>query len=199
MSTLRLLCLVAIVLSISACSVLNPPSEPNTYVLDARVDAPPNIRRSQQVLLVALPRAEPGFDSLRIAYTRTPLALNYYSKSQWADTPARMLTPLLVRALEQSGRFRAVITQPTPALADLHLETQLIRLQQEFLQQPSQVRLTLRAQLLDNDQRRVIASQLFEAVAPAPSEDAYGGVQAANQAVAELLKQILAFVLKVRA
>lgn len=78
---------------------------------------------------------------------------------------------------------------------DLRLDINLIRLQQEFFQQPSQVRVTLRAKLIDVASSHILSTQLFEAVEPAPSEDAAGGVQAANLAVARLLREVTEFVL----
>jgi len=39
----------------------------------------------------------------------------------------------------------------------------------------------------------VLASREFEAVAAAPSEDAYGGVMAANEAVRSVLESLAAF------
>ena len=168
-------------------------SAPMTYVFDATPDLPISKAAGEKTLLVTSPRTESGFDTTRIAYTRSPLTLEYYSKSQWADTPARMLTPLLVRALESTGMFRAVLTPPIAANADLQLDITLIRLQQEFLQRPSRVRLTLRVCLIDISANRVLASRLFEIHEPAPSEDAYGGVQAANAAVTGTLREIAEF------
>jgi cholesterol transport system auxiliary component len=55
------------------------------------------------------------------------------------------------------------------------------------------MQVTLRAQLVDLDTQRVLGSQLFEISEAAPSEDAYGGVQAANRAVARLLEELVAF------
>jgi cholesterol transport system auxiliary component len=151
--------------------------------------------RSDRVLLIALPQVQPGFDTQRIAYTKVPLSLDYYTKSEWADTPARMLTPLIVHTLESTGGFRAVVAAPTPVPADLRLDIDIIRFQQEFLEQPSRLRITLRAQLIDVTSLRVLSTQLFEAVEIAPSENAYGGVQAANIALGRLLGELADFVL----
>ena len=79
------------------------------------------------------------------------------------------------------------------AAGDLRLDTEIIRLQHEFLTRPSQVRFTLRAHLVDNRTRRVLASREFEAVAPAASENPYGGVVAANRAVQTVLEDLAAF------
>lgn len=171
------------------------PGPSNIYVLNATIESHRQVRSTDKVLVVDSAQAQPGFDTRRIAYTQTPLALDYYTKSVWADTPARMLDSLIVRALEKSGAFRAVVTAPTSAAADLRLDSTLIRLQHEFLQQPSQVRLAVRAKLLDVSTRQVLATRLFEIVEPAPSEDAYGGVQAANAAVKRFLEELTDFVI----
>ena len=56
-------------------------------------------RMDGPVLLVSPPQAEPGFETQRMAYVRRPYQLEYYAVNQWADTPARMLAPLMVHAL----------------------------------------------------------------------------------------------------
>ncbi|NJN45587.1 MAG: hypothetical protein HC808_02830 [Candidatus Competibacteraceae bacterium] len=131
-----------------------------------------------------------------MAYSQAPAALSYYTQSSWVDTPARMLLPLIVQALENSQAFKAVLTPPASVPVDLRLDINLIRLQQEFLLKPSRVRITLRAKLIDMATSHILATQLFEAIELAPSEDADGGVQAATRATERLLREIRAFVLK---
>jgi cholesterol transport system auxiliary component len=109
------------------------------------------------------------------------------------DTPAQMLAPLIVSALDRSGAFRAVLLAPTTATGELRLDTELIRLQHEFGASPSQVRLTLRAVVIETSARRVLAWREFDAVVPAGSDDPYGGVVAANRAVATVLADLAAF------
>ena len=50
-----------------------------------------------------------------------------------------------------------------------------------------------RSQLVDLKESRVVSTRLFEAEEPAPSEDAYGGVLAANAAMARMLSQVAAW------
>lgn len=189
---------LGLMVGLAGCTpeILQPePGPSNIYVLDATIEPRPQVKPVDKVLLVNTPEAQPGFDTRRIAYTRTPLSLDYYTKSVWADTPARMLGPLVVRALEKSGAFRAVVAAPTSAAADVRLDTTIVRLQHAFYQQPSQVQLTVRAKLLDVGTREVLATWLFEIVEPAPSEDAYGGVQAANRAMGRMLEELTDFVI----
>ena len=150
-------------------------------------------------ILVAPPRAAAGFDTRGIVYLRQPHAVEVYAYSQWVDTPAQMLAPLIAHALERTGAFAVVLRAPTAANADLRLDTELLRLQHDFGASPSRVRLTLRAVLVEQASRRALAWREFDASVAAPTEDAYGGVRAANQAVAALLAEMAAFVVQAAA
>jgi cholesterol transport system auxiliary component len=143
----------------------------------------------EQVLLVNLPQAESGFDTPKIAYLKRPLEVSYYTANQWADQPPRMLLPLLVRMLEKTGRWRAVIPMPTPARGDYRLDSTGFVLQQEFIEQPSRMRVSLRVQLVDLRDYRAVGTRQFEATEPSQSEDAYGGVLAANRALTKVLHE----------
>ena len=189
----RVLAPLATVALLSACAALPPPEAMSTYVLDARLS--PAIRKAggNAVIAVGIPRARPGFDTALMAYVRRPHELEYFTKNRWADTPARMLAPLLVQALDQFGGFRAVVHAPGTISADLRIEVEIVQLLQDFETRPSRIRFTLRAQLIEVGSRRVLATQEFDEVESAPSDDAYGGVIAANRALERLLGQLADF------
>ncbi len=142
------------------------------------------------VVQLSPPQAEPGFETPRMVYLKRPYELEYFAANQWADTPANMVTPLLAQSLSQSGIWRDVVLLPSLVPGDYRLDVYGFALQQEFVQQPSRVRVTARAQLVDLKLSMIVGVQRFEAIEPAPSENAYGGVVAANRAVAALLDQI---------
>jgi cholesterol transport system auxiliary component len=173
-----------------------PPQAPAQFALD---DATPAATpatapaATAPTLLVAAPRAAAGFETRNIVYVRQAHAIEAFAYSQWVDTPAQMLAPLIVNALERTGAFRAVLRAPTAASAELRLDTELIRLQHEFTEPPSRVRLTLRAVLVDTAARRVVAWREFDASVVSASEDPYGGVLAANEAVKQVLTELAAF------
>jgi cholesterol transport system auxiliary component len=148
---------------------------------------------AQRVLLVDVPHAAPGYDSTRMVYVRQPLTQEAFAHSVWADTPARMLAPLLVDQLQQSGLFRAVLLAPSAAKAGLRLDSTIQRLQQDFQQAPSAVRFSLRVTLIDNTTREVLAARTLEVLQGADSEDAAGGALAAQKAVQQGLQQLEAF------
>ena len=199
----RCIAAVAALALLSACNTLKPlvaPGEhPKFYSLSDSADAAtavaaaPRAPATGLTLIVATPHAAAGFDSRRMMYLRRGDELEYFAHNEWIDTPARMLAPLIVAAVEARGIYRAVVLTPSPATGQVRLETEILRLQQEFLAAPSRVRFTLRAQLVESATRRVVASREFEAVAAAPSENPRGGVTAAHEAVRKVLGELADF------
>ena len=186
---------------LSACSGLrSPPAQAaHLYTLDARASVPSRPVASDVVLAISMPRANPGFDTSQIAYQRQLHQIEYFALNRWLDTPAHMLEPLLFQSLEQSGGFSAVVRTPGSVTAKIRLDTELIRLAQDFTSKPSRVQFTLRAQLVDISAKRVLAVKLFDVVENSTSDDAQGGVAAANLALKATLDQVLDFCLKVSA
>ncbi len=152
--------------------------------------APAPLATNAPTLVVSPTRAAAGFDSNRIIYTRDAHRIEYFAHSEWIDTPARMLAPLIITAVESSGAFRAVVPTPSAASADIKLDTEILRLQQEFSTQPSRVRFTLRAYLVDSQTRRVLAWREFDESVVAAGDDPVNGVAAANRAVLNVMSAL---------
>jgi cholesterol transport system auxiliary component len=187
-------------ISVGACSALSPTSTPAPALYSLNDNSATNpipinttASSTKRTLLVSPPHAASGFDSQRIVYVRTAHQLEYFSNSEWIDPPARMLGPLLVAAIEKTAAFRAVVMTPGAANGQLRLDTEIVRLQHEFQKRPSRVRFTLRATLVDEKTRTVIALKEFDMTADSTREDAYGGVVAANQAVQSALVNLSQF------
>ncbi len=192
---------VLYMLALGACSVLQPSAtEPpafyslNTASNTARLRAPDSATRTLPTLIITPPHAASGFDSQRIIYVRNAHQLEYFAHSEWVDTPARMLGPLLASAMEGTGVFGAVVVTPAGAAGDLRLETEIVRLQHSFQGSPSRVQFTLRAFLLDDKTRRVLAWREFRGEAASASDAPQGGVDAANTVVQTVLNELAQFV-----
>ncbi len=162
-------------------------------VIGGVAGAPAATAASAPDLVVVVPRAAAGYDSTRMVYLQRPQELQAFAFNEWADTPAQMLAPMLVRALQDSGAFRAVLLAPSAATGRWRLETHLLRLQQDFTTRPSQVRLTLRAVLLDSSTRQVIATREFDASVPTQADNPVAGAAAAQQAAQRVLADVAAF------
>lgn len=192
----KYLTVLACLVSLWGCSLL-PRAEPealDTYVLEYNTVQSPAAGPDQEapVMLISRPRAHAGYDTPRMAYLNQPHGLRYFTRSRWADTPVNMLAPLLADALTGSG-CRVLYAAPGSIAASLRLDTELLRFHQDFTRQPSVMQLSLRATLVDLRDNRVLASRRYDITEPATSEDAYGGVQAANRAVSSLIAQLASF------
>ena len=172
----KLLHIIMITWLLTACSVLPEPKPVllDKYLLQYTPAMVQETRAGAPVLVVATPQANGAYNTTRIAYMQQQYGLRYYTRSSWADTPARMLAPLMAEALNASGQFQALYASPGRV-------------------SPSEIHVTLRAQLINLDTQRIAATQLFDVREAATSEDTYGGVLAANRAVARLLEELAAF------
>ena len=181
---------VLLSLTVTGCLPSRPESPPiHIYrlSLDRERGEASSSNSQEAVLLVSVPLAEPGYETTGMVYLKRPYELEQYAVNQWADQPARMFASLLVQAMSRAGSWRAVVPLPASVRGDFRLDSYGFALQQEFTQTPSLVRAMVRVQLLNLKESSVVGTRSFEAVESAPSEDAYGGVVAANRAIARLL------------
>ena len=164
-----------------------------TYMFSPREFAQVGQIDSDLILLVS-PVQSVGHDSQHMSYTMRPYERTYYAFARWADTPPRMIEPLVVQAMEASGLFGAVIDTSSSVIADVRLDLDLLVAQHEFHTARSQGRMVIRAQLNDLGTNAILATRVFEEVSPAPAENAYGGVLALNLALENILEDLASWV-----
>ena len=154
------------------------------------LDAPAGKHYASQLpltLAVAEPAAQPGYDTSAMVYVTRPHQVEYFSKNQWIAPPGKMLLPILVETLSQ--RFKTVVN--APAAGDFRLDSEIVMLRQEFSGNSSRIHLAVSAQI--TGEHGVVATREFEILEDCPENDPYGGVLAANRAVARLAQEITDF------
>ncbi len=169
-----------------------------TFTLEPSLEAIPQAagRYSCLTVIVPPPRSAPGYATARMAYVQNPPRLDYFAEHQWADTPSRMLLDSIVGALLRSRAFGAVLIAPSPAEADLRLDTRVVQLRQLFDNgAASNVELVLEANLVNVDSGALLGQRLLRATVPA-APDPRGGAVAANRAAGEVLDDLTRFVLQ---
>lgn len=184
-------------LNITACSLFSPikTGPTNSYLLNS---VPRVLRPSiKSVTLLVMPTESTHlYNTNQMAYSAHPYEVAFFSKNQWAETPAKMLNPLIIQTLHRTQHFHAIVSYPTAAQADYQLNTQLIELIQDFSQNPSQEHLILRINLVNTLNGKVVASKQLTATVNAHEDSPYGGVVAANQATAIVLRELAIFCVK---
>jgi len=154
-------------------------------------DAPrSNPARLEADLIIPRLTVQPGYGTSAMAYRKSNFELRYYTRSRWSEPPLRMLQPALITGLGAQGPFRFVITGQSSLPAEYRLNVDLIRLEQDFRTSPSQLVLEVKIELVDEADRRLKLSDTIRIRRTAPSEDAEGGVIAANAALEDLITEI---------
>jgi cholesterol transport system auxiliary component len=186
------------VIALAGCAALprGPETAAHTFLLEAEIPAVQG-DDPERTLLVAPVSARPGYDTAAMAYVARAYEIQYFAHNRWVDEPARMIGPLVVKALESTGGFVMVQSAPSTVPADLRLDVEVVRLYQDFTRTPSAVHVELRAELIDLKSRRSLGVRNIEALETATSENPYGGVVAANRALGRLLREIATFCVRV--
>jgi cholesterol transport system auxiliary component len=193
----RTLTIVLFSMALSHCG-LSPVPMPQmvTYTLKpvaARVNTSQHTSRS---LLIATPDSEPGYDSSRIAYRKQENQIEYYAKHQWLASPARMLSPLIVQAIENTGYYRSVVGAPFSGITTRRLNTRVLYWVQDMEGSRNQLYLAVRVSLIDVASGKLISAKTIAIEEPVLALNPDALAHAANRGSTKLLNQIAAFCLQ---
>lgn len=185
-------------LGVAGCALLSPPSKVvvEKAVLNEVPQDPPQRASLGDTILVFPPKATPLYDTTQIAYSTRAHQVAYFSEREWGETPSQMLYPLVVKTLENTQAFRAVLTEPFAARYSYGLRTEVLELLQDFSSDSAILVLSLRFQLTDYGAKTVIATKDISVREPMAERNSYAGVIAANDATAKALQQMAQYVLQ---
>lgn len=191
--------ILALVFSVAmaGCSILGGKGDPPTiYAPDPRVVTDPSLPSVQWQLSMSPVSASSMIDSARIAVRPTPGELQVYKDARWASPPPVMLEDALLRALEDSGRIPAVARQGTGVAADYKLVMDLRRFEADYTGNavPSAT-IEVNAKLLHSSDQDIVGSRTFLHAVPATGTDPARVADAFSQALAEMTKELAAWVL----
>ncbi|HZH44637.1 MAG TPA: ABC-type transport auxiliary lipoprotein family protein [Lysobacter sp.] len=162
---------LALAALLSACSILG--SEKTTFTVYApnpRVAADPTWPVVRSQLAITTPDTAREADGLRIVVRPTPLEWQVYKGASWAKRPTDMVTDVVLRTLEDSGRIPAVARQGTGIAADYKLVLDLRRFESDYAGAAvPNATIEVSAKLLHANDQSVIASRVFRHAEPAAS------------------------------
>jgi cholesterol transport system auxiliary component len=161
------------------------------YVLnDAEPAAAPTPAPADAPTLRVLDTTTGGFyDSDQLVFSRSAGTRGQYQFARWTERPGRRFAELLRARLDRLGRYR-VAPAGGVVRGDLMLDTRLIEFYHDATSEPGQVRLELRAELVDLKQRRLLGRHTFEQKVPLTTYDAAGAAQASSLAVGRVLDDL---------
>jgi len=191
---MKKLMMIVGMMSLFACSPVKTPLT-NQFQLKAYSQKVWSKGARSHSILVTEPQVVAGYETEKMLYVNETFSLKSFANNAWIAPPAQMLYPLLIESLQASHVFRVVANTLYAEPVGYRLDTQLLKLQQNFMHKPSTLELSVKAVLTDVKQQKIIASKIITYRIPCTKDTPVGGVIAANQATESLTNAITGFVL----
>ena len=151
-------------------------------------------KKSLLIIKLAPVRGTRALTGTEIIYTDTRYSRNSYAYSRWSDAPVRLLQTLFQVALEESGRFGAVVPPASASEADLLLESTLFDFSHHIKDDgTSEGVVRVRFYVIDNTTKTVTATKEFVSKVPASSQNAQGAASALNKAATNVARNLVSW------
>jgi cholesterol transport system auxiliary component len=187
---------LAMMAALPACGVFPKVNEPvNLYTLTPKTTFPDTLPKVDWQLVVETPISAASLDTPRIALQRTPLTFEYYADSAWTDNAPAMVQTLLIESFESTGQIPAVGREAIGLRPDFILKTDLREFEAIYRDNnpvPT-VWVRMNAKLVKMPERRIVASKTFATEMPAAGTTLQHVVEAFDEALGKVLKDIVIF------
>lgn len=204
MAVLRALAVCLGLGTVSGCAALGALGEAttplDTYELSPPAGGPVARGNPAAVdLVIERPSARGSIDTDRILIRPNRLQAQYLPGARWADTAPEMIQGLIVLALQDAGAARHVGRRPLGAQGDIALISELADFQAELAEdgRSAVIRVRLNAQLLRERSGNIASVRSFTGSARVDSTDTLSVVQGFEAATAEIVPDIMAWVMGV--
>ncbi|HEX7971419.1 MAG TPA: ABC-type transport auxiliary lipoprotein family protein [Thiobacillus sp.] len=166
-------------------------SDPAPVGVPQDTDPLPAQARGEPPLTLVVPdTTSAGFyDTDQIVFSRSAGTRGQYQFARWTERPGKRFADLMRARLDRQGIWH-VSASGGYVRGDLLLDTELVELYHDATSNPGQVRLELRAELVDLKQRKLLGRRVFEQQVPLTRFDAAGAAQASSQAVGRVLDDL---------
>ena len=164
------------------------------YVLNDPVSPtdPAPLRAGAPTLLVLDTTTGSFYDTDQLVFSRSAGTRGQYQFARWTERPGKRFADLMRTRLDRQGVWN-VSAAGGYVRGDMLLDTELVEFYHAAASEPGQMRLVLRAELVDLKQRTLLGRRVFEQQVPLASYDAAGAAQAANLAVSRALDDLTAW------
>jgi len=154
--------------------------------------------RSYAPTLLVLDTTTGGFyNADQLVFSRSAGTRGQYQFARWTERPGKRFADLMRDRLDRQGIWR-VAAAGGYVRGDVLLDTELVEFYHDASSEPGQMRLVLRAELVDLKQRKLLGSRVFEQSVPLATFDAAGAAQASSLAVGRTLDDLSAWLINIR-
>lgn len=192
---LRTVTMAALAMTVTGCSVALLPEKQALRIFTLPYGYEPATRGDLSAdrlpsLKVVRPQANGILAGQRIIIESRPNELAAYSAARWvADAPV-LLRDHLVRALRNLPGTSNVVADASASASEVTLTLNLMAFQEVRTQEPSEVRIYVQAQLVENGSRRTLATRDFDVRSPVTDEQMQAVVTAFGEAADQLSTEL---------
>ena len=190
--------MISVILSVfifmlGGCSPVTSPIK-NYYTLSAYGTKKVGSTSLAKSLLISPPEAVAACQGSQMLYINKLFERASFAHNAWANTPAEMLFPLIVKSMQRLEQFQVLTSTSNSEPTDYRLDTQILSLEQNFLRTPSQIDFAVKIVLSNVKNNQPLISKIMEYHVNCPTDTPYGGVLAANKAVELFTSDLSRFV-----
>jgi cholesterol transport system auxiliary component len=194
----RLAVVATAVALLSGCTLYEAATEPtDLYTVTPKSTFDPSLPAVYWQLAVEAPVAAANLNTGRIAIAMTPTSTDYYAKVAWTDRAPLMVQTRIVDSFENTRKIVAVARQSIELRANYVLQPDLRNFEALYYYgEPPIVRVRIIAKLVRMPDRQIIGVASFERCVRARADKVPKVVQAFDQALGSVLKQLVSWTLR---
>jgi ABC-type uncharacterized transport system auxiliary subunit len=185
---IKVILLATILFILSGC--MSTPSTPNNYYTLQYVNtSKPAAQKYKEILKIDFPHAPSNLMGKRIIYAANPYESAYYIKNRWAEPLPAMLQDWIIQSIEDAGLYKAVVRSSSRVATDLILESDIVSFEHRL--ETKSVVVSIRLNLIKNDNNKIVKSKLFSYEESVENADASSAVKAFNEALKLFKKDVV--------
>ena len=190
---------LAAALLLGACELIKAAEEPtDLYTITPKSTFDQDMPAVFWQLAVEVPGASANLSTSRIAISQSPTSSDYFSKTAWTDRAPLMVQTRIVDSFENSHKIVAVARESIGLRANYVLQSDLRNFEAMYFYGPLPIaHVRLVAKMVRMPDRQIIGVATFERCVKARADKVPKVVSAFDQALGSVMKQLVAWTLKV--
>ena len=183
---------IMLFLMFQGCSLKEPPLK--IYTLNTTTNIKVyNHTFKEKTLKVIYPQSikEKIGQEMNFSYSETEQGS--YQNARWSNSLGQLLQGVFMETLQQSGLFGTVLSFSSSAREDYRLESTVFAFSHRVRGDISNAVVSIQFSLIDADTGKLMKSRRFSYAVPTVTTDAKGYTDAANQALSQLSRDLVAW------
>lgn len=129
--------------------------------------------------------------SQKMSYSYSSAEQGVYQNSQWSNNIGKLLEGTFIQALDGSRLFKAVLPYSSTVQEDYRLESNIFAFSHQVRGEQSHALVSMQFSLINTDTGKLVKTKRFSYRVVTKTIDAKGYVEATNEAVERLTKDLL--------